>query len=72
MVSVFFSFIDEELLLTQVKLLNNVPISLNVNLLEVIKETASLTNQHKKRALCSIIFLVALQVLGKVSDTVGK
>ena len=57
---------------TETKLLNDSSVSLNVNCLEIIKYTTTLTYKLKKRTTSYIVVLVALKVLGKVSDTVGK
>ena len=57
---------------TEIELLDNAPVSLNVNLLQIIEETPSLTYKPQKSTLCVVVFLVQLHVLGKVSDTVGK
>ena len=57
---------------TEAKLLHDSSVSLNVNCLEIIKYTTTLTNKLKKRTTGYIVVLVALKVLSKVSDTVGK
>ena len=54
------------------ELLDDISVSLDVLLLEVVKEAASLADQLKKRKTGSIVLLVVLEVLGKMSDTVGK
>ena len=54
------------------ELLHDISVSLDVLLLEVVKEAASLADQLKKRKTGSIVLLVVLEVLGKMSDTVGK
>ena len=57
---------------TETELLDNLSVSLDVGLLEVIKETAALTDQTQKAATCHDVLLVLFDVLGKMSDTVGK
>lgn len=54
------------------KLLHDRSVSLDVLLLEIVKEAASLSDQLKKRKTCGMVFLVVLEVLGQMSDTVGK
>ena len=63
----FLSFLS-----TETKLLDNVSVSLDVDLLEVIQDLTSLTDQTEKGATRNDVFPVLLHVLGKVSDTVGK
>ena len=57
---------------TETELLDDIPVSLDVNLLEVVQNLASLTDETEKGAARHHVFLVLLHVLGKVSDTVGK
>ena len=57
---------------TKTKLLDDIPVPLDVNLLEIIQNLTALTDEAKKTAACYNVFLVLLDVLGKVSDTVGK
>ncbi len=59
-------------LLAEVEFLHNVTVSLDVLALEVIKKLTALTDEAEKGALCAVVLLVGLQMLGKVSDTVGK
>ena len=60
------------LLSTETELLDDISVSLDVLLFEVIKETASLTYELEKRTAGYIVLLVLFQMLGQVSDTVGK
>ena len=57
---------------TETEFLDDISVSLDIDFLEIIKNTTSLTDQFQKRKTCYMVFLVILQVLGKVSDTVGK
>jgi len=60
------------LLSTETELLDDVTVSLDVNLLEVIQNLATFTYEAEQTATCSNVLLVLLYVLGKVSDTVGE
>ena len=64
---VFLSFLS-----TETKLLDDSPVSLDVNLLEVVQKLAPFTYETEKGTTCSNVLLVLLHVLGKVSDTVGE
>ena len=57
---------------TETEFLDDISVSLDIDFLEVVKNTTSLTDQLQKRKTCYMVFLVVLQMLGKVSDTVGK
>ncbi len=57
---------------TETKLLDDSPVSLDVDLLKVVQKLTTLTDKAKKAATSRNVFLVLLHVLGKVSDTVGK
>jgi len=57
---------------TETKLLDDASVSLDVDFLEVVKDTTPLTYELKKRTTGHVVLLVVLKVLGKVSDTVGK
>lgn len=57
---------------TETELLDDCSVSLDVSLLEVIKKTTPLTYELEECKTSCVVFLVALQMLGKVSDTVGK
>ena len=56
----------------ETQLLDDSPVSLDVNFLKVVQELAALADQAKKAAACYHVFLVLLHMLSKVSDTVGK
>ena len=60
------------LLSTETKLLDDIPVSLDINPLEIIQNLTTLTYKAKKATTCNHVFLIILHVLGKVSDTVGK
>ncbi len=64
--------VPQYLLSTETELLDDSSVSLDVSLFEVIKETTSLTYELEKRTAGYIVFLVLLQMLSQVSDTVGK
>ena len=53
------------------ELLHDISVSLDVLLLEVVKEAASLADQLKKRKTGSIVLLVVLEVLGKIGEPVS-
>ena len=57
---------------TETEFLDDISVSLDIDFLEVVKNTTSLADQLQKRKTCYMVFLVVLQMLGKVSDTVGK
>ena len=57
---------------TEAKLLDDSPVSLDIHFLEIIQKLTSFTYETKKTAACYNVFLVLLNVLGKVSDTVGE
>ena len=61
-----------QLLLSETKLLNDSSVSLNVNLLEVVKKISSVTNHLEKAATAVVILVVALKVLSEVSYSVSK
>ena len=61
-----------DLLLTEVKSLDNCAVTLNVNLLQVLQQLATLTYEAQQRTLRAKVVLVALEVLCKVADTVRK
>ena len=56
----------------ETQLLDDSPVSLDVNFLKVVQKLAALADQAKKAATCCNVFLVPLHMLCKVSDTVGK
>ncbi len=57
---------------TETELLDDMAVSLNVHLLEVVQDLAALTDEAEKGTTRDNVLLVLLHVLGKVSDTVGK
>ena len=59
-------------LLTKVKGLHDLAVSLNVFFLQIIEELTTFTYEAEKSALCVVVLLVGLQVFRQVSDTVGK
>ena len=61
-----------DLLLTEVKSLNDCAVALDINLLKVLQQLATLTYETQQRTLCAEVVLVALEVLCKVADTVRK
>ena len=56
----------------ETQLLNDSPVSPDVDSLEVVQQLTTLTDQAEKAATRYHVFLVLLHVLCKVSDTVGK
>ena len=59
-------------LFTQAEFLDNRPVTLDINSLEVVEQSAALAHKAQKCALRTKVLLVALHVLCKVADTVGK
>ncbi len=57
-------------LLTETKSLNNSAVALNVLVLEIVQQTATLTYKLNKRSVCAIIFVIGLDMLGQTVDTV--
>ena len=57
-------------LLTETKSLNNGAVALNVLVLEIVQQTATLTYKLNKRSVCAIIFMIGLDMLGQTVDTV--
>ena len=57
---------------TEAELLDDISVSLDVFGLEVIKNTTTFTYELQKCTACAEVLLVCFEVLGKVSDTVGK
>ena len=57
---------------TETKLLDDISVSLDVNLLEVVKDTTPLTDELQEGTTGCEVLLVVFQMLGEVSDTVGK
>ena len=57
---------------TKTKLLDDIPVPLDVNFLEVIQNLTALTDEAEKGTTGNHVLLVLLHVLGKMSDTVGK
>ena len=60
------------LLSTETEFLDDISVSLDIGFLEVVKNTTSLADQLQQGKTGYMVFLVVLQVFGKVSDTVGK
>ena len=56
----------------ETQLLDDSPVSLDVDLLKVVQKLTALADQAKKRAACYNVLFVILHMLCKVSDTVGK
>ena len=61
-----------DLLVTKVEGLNDCAVTLDINLLQVHKQLTTLTYKTQQRTLRTVVVTVALHVLGKVVDTVGK
>ena len=62
----------ECLLSAETKLLDDITVPFDVNFLEVVQELTALTDQTEEGATGYDVLLVSLDVLGKVSDTVGE
>ena len=61
-----------QLLLSKTELFNDSSVSLDVNLLKVVKKISSVTNHLEEAATAVVILVVALEVLGEVSNSVSK
>ena len=59
-------------LLTKVEVLNDCAVALDINLLQILQQLATLTYQTQKCALGTEVVLVAFEVLCKVADTVRE
>ena len=59
-------------LLSDVQLLDDSTVSLNVVLLEVAEKVSSVSYHLLKAAAAVVVLVVSLEVLGKVLDSVGK
>ena len=57
---------------TETELLDDIPVSLDVNLLEIIQNLTALTDEAEKTAARNDVLLVLLHVLGDLNDTVRK
>ena len=61
-----------DLLFAEVESLDDCAVTLDVNLLQVLQQLATLTYEAQQRTLRSEVVLVAFEVLRKVADTVRK
>ena len=59
-------------LLSDVQLLDDRTIALNVNLLQITQQVSSVTNHLGQTATAVVVVGVALEVLGQVVDAVGQ
>ena len=59
-------------LLSDVQLLDDSAVTLDVNLLEVAEKISSVSDHLKKTAAAVVVLVVSLEVLGEGVDTVGK
>ena len=59
-------------LLSDVQLLDDCTIAVDVNLLQITEEVASVTNHLQKTAAAVVVLHVGLQVLGQAVDAVGQ
>jgi len=66
----FFSF--SRLLSTETELLDDISVSFDVGLLEIIQNLTSFTYEAKKGTTGNGVLLVLLHMLCEVTDTVGK
>ena len=57
---------------TEAELLDDLPVSLDIDFLEVIQELTALTDQAEKGTAGDHVLLVLFHMLGKMSDTVGE
>ncbi len=59
-------------LLSEVQLLDDCTIAVDVNLLQITEEITSVTDHLQKTAAAVVVLHVGLQVLGQVVDAVGQ
>jgi hypothetical protein len=57
---------------SQAQLLDDASVSLDVGLCQVIQQPSSLSYKHQKPPAGVVIFLVSLEVLGEVIDSLGE
>ena len=60
------------LLLTQVQLLDDRAVTLDIDLLQVAQQVASVTNHLQHAAAAVMVLVVSLEVLGQGVDAMGK
>ena len=61
-----------QLLLSQAELFNDSSVSFDIYLLEVVEKISSVTNHLEETTAAVIVLVVALEVLGKVRNSVSK
>ena len=59
-------------LLADAELGDDVAITLDVLLLEVVEETTTTTNEHQKTTTAVVVILVGFEVLGQDVDALGE
>lgn len=63
---------NAELLLSDIKRLQDSPVSFNIILFQVVEHASSLTNKADKRTLSSKIFFIRFKVICKMVDAVSE
>lgn len=61
-----------KLLFTQTQFLDQRVVPLNILFLKVCKQVATLIDHHQKAAARMVVFMVALEVIGEVADTLRE
>ena len=59
-------------LFTEIERLDDCSVALDIDLFQILQQLAALADQTQQRALRTEVVTVALHVLRKVADTVGK
>ena len=61
-----------ELLFTQAELFNDISVTLNIGLLQIVQEISSLTNKLQQTLTGVEVFFVGLKVTGQLKNTSGQ
>ena len=59
-------------LLTQTQGLDDSAVAVDIALLQVVEQGATLTYQSREGTLCAVVLAVLFHVLSEVSDTIGE
>ena len=57
---------------TQTQRLDEGAVALDVAILQVGKQFATLTNQHGERTCCHVVLVILFEVLGQMRNAIGK
>jgi hypothetical protein len=66
LIQTFFDLRTE--LFSEVQCLDDCTVAFNVNLLQVVQQTTTFTNQTQQRTVSVVVIVIALEVLSQVSD----